>query len=447
MDPKIFKAYDIRGTYPDTINEEIAEKVGRAFVTYLGATEVAVGRDMRVSGPALWQAVVKGITEQGCNVVDIGMVGTDQYYHACATLKLPGMMVTASHNPPQYNGFKMVREMPFLLSGADGIPEVRDLAMKGEFPKSETVGTIRKVDLADSFTEKVLSMVNVSAIKPLKVVMDTGNGMVGPAIQRLMEKIPQVAVIPMYFEPDGTFPNHGGDPLKEENRRELQARVVSEDADLGFAFDGDGDRFFCIDDKGRFIPGDFMTALLAEEMLLQYPNSPIVYDCRASWCVKDLITAGGGTPLMNRVGHAFIKRRLRDENACFGGEVSGHYYFKDFHGADSGMVPALKVLEMVSRRGKKMAELLSALEQKYFITGEINFTVKDQQAALAAIKATYTSDNVYEMDGYSVEYSDWHMNVRSSNTEPLLRLNLEALSQEMMESKRDEVIALIKTFE
>ena len=222
---------------------------------------------------------------------------------------------------------------------------------------------------------------------------------------------------------------------------------MSEGADLGFAFDGDGDRFFCIDGKGRFIPGDFMTALLAEELLLEYPGSPIVYDCRASWCVKDLVTAAGGKPLMNRVGHAFIKTRLRDENACFGGEVSGHYYFKDFHGADSGMNPALKVLQMVSRRGKKMADLLSTLEQKYFITGEINFTVKDQKAALAAIKAKYTSDNMYEMDGYSVEYADWHMNVRSSNTEPLLRLNLEALSKDMMEQKRDEVIKLIRQYE
>ena len=446
MDPKIFKAYDIRGTYPDEINEDVAEQVGHAFVEYLGAKEIAVGRDMRLSGPSLWNALVKGATEQGANVVDIGMVGTDQFYHACAELKIPGVSVTASHNPPQYNGFKMVREMPFLLSGKDGIPEVRDLAAKGEFAKPKKVGTIRNVDLSDSFTNKILSLVDEKKIKPLKVIIDTGNGMVGPAIEKIMKHIPQITVIPMYFDPDGTFPNHGGDPLQEENRRELMQRVTAEGADLGFAFDGDGDRFFCIDDLGRFVPGDFMTALLSEEMLRLYPKSAIVYDLRASWCVKDRIEAVGGTALMNRVGHAFIKTRMKEEGAVFAGEVTGHYYFKDFHGADTGILPSLKVLEMVSRRGKKMSELLSELEAKYFISGEINFKVKDQVGVLAAIKSTYVSDTMYEMDGYSVEYKDWHMNIRSSNTEPLIRLNLEALSNGLMEQKRDEVIELIKKF-
>jgi phosphomannomutase len=445
--PGIFKAYDIRGIYPEQLDEEAAYAIGRAFVTFLKADKVLVGRDMRLSGPSVFDAVTRGIMDQGADVINIGMVSTDQYYFACDRQKLPGMMVTASHNPKQYNGFKMVREMPYLLSGDEGIQDLRRIVENDDYAPATRKGTMSELDLSEEFIAAVLDLIDVDAIAKaqprLKVIADTGNGMVGPILKRVYDRLP-VDLIGMYLDPDGSLPNHGLDPLQPENRAELEARVVSEQAAVGFAFDGDGDRFFAIDDRGQFIAGDYMTALLGQYLLKKKPGSKIVYDVRASWAVLELISADGGTPLMERVGHAFIKRRMAEEGALFGGEVTGHYYFQDFGYADSGLVPSLLILEMLATSGKKMSELLEPLEAKYFISGEINSTVSDVQSRLEALKDRFSDAEIGTMDGLSITYPTWHFNVRPSNTEPLLRLNLEALTREEMEQRRDEVLAIIR---
>jgi phosphomannomutase len=443
--PSIFKAYDIRGIYPDDLTEDVAYLVGRAFVTFLGVERVVVGRDMRLSGPSLMAALVRGLTEQGADVVDVGLVSTDQYYFACDRLGLPGLMVTASHNPKAYNGFKMVRRMPYLLSGNEGIQDLRRLVESEDFPAPTRTGSVEEHDYSEEFVQKVLSLVDVSALKPLKVVADTGNGTVGPILQRVFERLPNIELVGMYLDPDGNLPNHGLDPLQPENRAELQARVVAEGAAAGFAFDGDGDRFFAIDDRGEFIAGDFLTALMAAYMLHKQPGSKIIYDVRASWAVPDRIRAAGGEPLVERVGHAFIKRRMADENALYAGEVTGHYYFRDFTYADSGVIPALLIIEMLSTSGRSLSEMLQELEAKYFISGEINSTVEDAQGKMQALAERYSDGRVEHLDGVSVSYPTWHFNVRASNTEPLLRLNLESIaSKAEMEARRDELLAFIR---
>jgi len=445
VNPSIFKAYDIRGIYPTELNEEIAYLIGRAFVTFLGAETVIVGRDMRTSGPSLFDAVTRGIMDQGADVADIGMVSTDQYYFACTQLGFPGMMVTASHNPKQYNGFKMVRRMPYLLSGDEGIQDLRRLVESEAFPTPTRRGERREYDFKEQFVQKVLSLIDVEAIKPLKVIVDTGNGMVGPILQEVYARLP-IQLTGMYLDPDGTLPNHGLDPLMPENRAELQQRVKAEGADIGFAFDGDGDRFFAIDDRGEFISGDFLTAILGRYLLEREPGAKILYDVRASWAVPDEVRAAGGIPLIERVGHAFIKRRMANEDAIFAGEVSGHYYFKAFAFADSGIIPSLYLLEMLSKRGGKMSELLSRLESRYFISGEINSRVSDVAAKLNEIAERYSDGTIERIDGVSVSYDTWHFNVRGSNTEPLIRLNLESIaSRAEMEAKRDEVLAVIRS--
>jgi phosphomannomutase len=443
VNPSIFKAYDIRGIYPTDLDEEIAYRVGRAFAVLLDARQVVVGRDMRLSGPSLMAAVTRGLTDQGANVLDIGMVSTDQYYYSCATLGLPGMMVTASHNPKAYNGFKMVRRMPYLLSGDAGIQDIRRLVETEAFTEPTRRGQVIPRDFRDAFITKVLSIIDISALRTLKVVVDTGNGMVGPILKEVFRLLP-VQLIGLYLEPDGNLPNHGLDPLQPENRAELQRRVVAEQADVGFAFDGDGDRFFTIDDRGEFVSGDFLTAIMGSYLLEKHPGARIIYDVRASWAVPELITAAGGTPLMERVGHAFIKRRMADEQALFAGEVTGHYYFKDFFFADSGIVPALVLLELLCRRKTSLSALLEPLENKYFITGEINSTVADPQAKMLELARRYADAEQHSLDWISVLYPDWHFNVRPSNTEPLLRLNLEAKTRLEMEHRLDELLAIIR---
>ena len=443
VNPSIFKAYDIRGIYPTDLNEQAAYLIGRAFVTFLGIEKVVVGRDMRLSGPSMFKEVTRGITEQGADVIDIGMVSTDQYYFACQKLGLPGIMVTASHNPKEYNGFKMVKKMPYLLSGDAGIQDLRKLVENENFPKPKRQGQITQQDFKNEFIEKVLSIIDIKAIKPLKVIVDTGNGMVGPILTEVYQRLP-IQLIGLYLDPDGRLPNHGLDPLQAENRAELQARVKSEGAAIGFAFDGDGDRFFAIDDRGEFISGDFLTAIMGQYLLEKYPKSNILYDVRASWAVVDLITAVGGNPLMERVGHAFIKQRMAKEDALYAGEVTGHYYFKDFFFADSGIIPSLILMEMISKKGKKMSEILAPLEAKYFISGEINSKVADTKAVMQKLAEVYKDGEQHTMDGISVSYPTWHFNVRGSNTEPLIRLNLEAKTKEEMERRRDEVLAIIR---
>ncbi len=446
VNPGIFKAYDIRGIYPTELNEEVGYAIGRAFASFLKVDTVIVGRDMRLSGPQMFAAVTRGLMDQGADVINIGMVSTDQYYYACATLGHAGMMVTASHNPKEYSGFKMVRQMPQLLSGDDGIQDLRRMVETDAYAPPTRTGRMIEQDLSAGFVDMVLSLIDAPALANLKVIADTGNGMVGPSLTRVFQRLPSIKLTGMYLDPDGSLPNHGLDPLQPENRAELQARVVAEGADIGFAFDGDGDRFFTIDDRGQFVSGDFLTALMGQYYLEKYPGANIVYDVRASWAVPDLITAAGGTPLMERVGHAFIKRRMAAEKAVYGGEVTGHYYFKDFFFADSGLVPALIILEMLSKKQTSLSALLKPLEAKYFISGEINTRIAGSPLAkMQELAEIFKTGRVEWFDGVSVSFDDWHFNVRPSNTEPLLRLNLEAMSKALMETRRDEVLGIIRS--
>lgn len=446
VNPGIFKAYDIRGIYPTDLNEDVGYAIGRAFASFLKVQKVVIGRDMRLSGPAMFDAVTRGLMDQGADVVNVGMVSTDQYYYACATLDLPGMMVTASHNPAEYSGFKMVRSMPQLLSGDDGIQDLRRIVESDNFDTPQRTGSMEDLDLSEDFIRMVLDLIDVESLAPLKVVADTGNGMVGPILERIYERLPQIDLKKMYFEPDGSLPNHGLDPLQPENRAELEQRVVTEQAAVGFAFDGDGDRFFTIDNEGRFVSGDFLTALMGQYYLEKHPGAKIVYDVRASWAVPNLVRESGGEPLMERVGHAFFKRRMGDENAVFGGEVTGHYYFKDFFFADSGVIPSLVILEMLSKKNASLTDLLAPLRQKYFISGEINSRIAgDANDKMRELVSQFGDGAEIEWkDGVSVTFDDWHFNVRSSNTEPLLRLNLEATSAELMAEKRDAVLDIIR---
>lgn len=442
---KIFKAYDIRGLYPTEINETVARLLGRAFAVYLKPEKVILGYDARLSGPSLTQAISEGLREQGVNVLQLGFSSTDYFYYACGDTGLPGMMITASHNPKDYNGVKLVKKMPYLLSGDEGIADLKELIKSEAFgePSGDGAGREEPLDLKERFLSHVLALIDRDVIQPLKIVADAANGAAGVFAEQAYERLP-IELTKLYFEPDGNFPNHGLDPLLAENRRELRAKVLALKADAGFAFDGDGDRFFTLDDRGEFVPGDFLTALLAESYARRFPGAKIIYDVRASWAVRDLVSAAGGTALMHRVGHAFIKKRLTDEGAVFGGEVSGHYYFQEFFNADSGLIPSLKLLELLSLRGQKLSEILAPLREKYFISGEINLTVADQQRAIDQVKSKYPDGKVYNMDGLSVEYPTWHFNLRSSNTEPLLRLNLEALSLDLLETKKQELLTLIQ---
>ncbi len=423
----------------------MAYAIGRAFAAFLQVDTVIVGRDMRLSGPQMFDAVTRGLMAQGADVINIGMVSTDQYYYACATLGHAGIMVTASHNPKDYSGFKMVRKMPQLLSGDEGIQDLRRIVENDAYSTPTRQGVMTEIDLSEDFVNYVVSLIDREALLPLKVIADTGNGMVGPILKRVYERLPNVELIGMYLDPDGSLPNHGLDPLQPENRAELQARVPAERAAVGFAFDGDGDRFFTMDDRGQFVSGDFMTALLGSYLLEKYPESKVLYDVRASWAVPDLIKSAGGIPLIERVGHAFIKARMAKEEAIFAGEVSGHYYFKDFFFADSGLVPSLYILEMLSKKKAKLSELLQPLEAEYFISGEINTRISGDPKAKTKELAEIFQDGLVEwLDGVSVTYYDWHFNVRPSNTEPLLRLNLEAKSKGLMEEKRDRILDLIR---
>ncbi len=449
LNPDIFKAYDIRGTYPDQVNEEAARAIGAAFVAYLGAKTIAVGRDMRLSSPALAQAFIDGATSQGCNVVDYGMIATDMLYFAVARDNHDGgVMVTASHNPKQYNGMKMVRREAFPLSGEEGISNIRDMIAGGTIPApAATRGTVTTANALEPYVDHVMGFIDPSIIKPFSVVLDAGSGMGGLVAPKLFERLP-CRTTRLCFEIDGRFPNHEANPLIEENRVDITERVLAEKADIGIAWDGDADRCFFIDGSGEFISGDFITALLSEAFLMKHPGSTIIYDLRASYAVRDVVARYGGTSLMNRVGHAFFKRRMRETNGIFGGEVTGHYYFRDNFFADNGFIPALLILELMSKKGQSLRDLLEPLRAKYFISGEINTKLASMDAVpakLDQISSKYADASQYKLDGLSVEYPDWHFNVRASNTEPLLRLNLEAQTPELMAAKRDEVVALIRS--
>jgi phosphomannomutase len=458
ISPDIFKAYDVRGLYGEQIDGDVAEQVGRAFVHVIadlagkpvGDTRVGLGRDMRLTAPELSGRYRDGMTQEGASVVDAGQVGTEMLYYLVGSRGLDGgLMCTASHNPKAYTGAKLVKEGAIALSGDAGIQDVRrriEAGFDGNGPAPPARGSIEEVDVYAEFQEAALRFIDPAAVdRSLKVVVDGGNGMAGPMVGPLLDRL-GVELVETYWAPDGNFPDHEPNPLLPENRRFIMDKVLETGADLGIAWDGDADRCFFIDDTGQFVDGDFLTALLAESLLAKSPGEAILYDCRASRAVPDTVERAGGTAHIHRVGHAFFKTRMQKEGSLFGGEVSGHYYFRDFYCADSGTIPALLMLELLSRRGAKLSELLAPYRSEYFISGEINSEVADQQAKIDAIEARYSDATITHVDGVSVDYDDWHFNVRASNTEPLLRLCLESLvSGQDMERRRDEVLGLIRS--
>jgi phosphomannomutase len=452
MNSEIFKAYDIRGLYPDEIDVDGAAAIGRAFARVIAGlehkstSELALGlaRDMRLSAPELAASYRDGMCSEGATVLDAGEVATEMLYYLVGSRELDGgLMCTASHNPKAYTGAKVVKRGAIALSGDSGIGEIKTQIEDG-LDDPPGGGRVEEVDISQEFHRAALKFIDPGVVKPLRVVVDGGNGMAGPMVGPLLEEL-GLDLIKAYWEPDGTFPDHEPNPLLPENREFIMREVVERRADLGIAWDGDADRCFFIDDTGSFVDGDFLTALLAESILSKQPGARILYDVRASRAVADTVERAGGTALMNRVGHAFFKTRMREEGGAFGGEVSGHYYFHDFYCADSGTIPALLILELLSDRGARMSELLDPYRSRYFISGEINSEVADQDARLEELAERYADGNQYWLDGLSVEYEDWHFNVRPSNTEPLLRLCLESLrSREEMERRRDEVLAVIR---
>ena len=446
LDPKVFKAYDVRGLYPTELDEEGAYAIGRAVVQQFEPKRFAVGRDMRLSSPAMTAAAIRGAADAGADVIDLGMIGTEMLYFAVGELGIDGgLTVTASHNPKDYTGMKIVRRGALPVGGESGLLDVRDRALASTNVVQAQPGEVEAYDIWPAYVDRVMSFIDASRLRPLKVVIDAANGMAGAMLPPILGRLPSIEAVRCFFEPDGSFPNHEPNPLLPENREFIVRKTLDEGADLGVAFDGDADRCFFVDDTGEFVPGDFVTALFAETLLEKEPGAKIIYDVRASWAVPETIERHGGVPLVNRVGHAFIKARMRKEHAAFGGEVSGHYYFRDFSQADSGAVPFLLMLELISRKGKKLSEILAPLREKFFITGELNTRVSDVALKVQEIKERYaTEGKISHLDGVSVDGPDWHFNVRPSNTEPLLRLNLEARSQELMERKRDEVLSLIR---
>jgi phosphomannomutase len=451
--PAIFKAYDIRGLYGTEIDAEVAELIGRAFVRVIAQLEdkpasdlqLGLGHDMRLTSPEIAAAYCRGMCGEGATVLDAGEIATEMLYFLVGSRDLDGgVMCTASHNPSEYTGAKLVGRGALPLSGDAGIGDVRDQieAGLGEAPGG---GRVEEVSIYAEFQDAAIRFIDPRRVKRLRVVADGGNGMAGPMVGPLLERL-GLDLVEAYWKPDGGFPGHGPNPLLEENREFIIGEVVRQRADLGIVWDGDADRCFFIDETGRFVPGDFLTALLAQSILEKQPGATILYDLRASWAVPDTVEQAGGRALMNRVGHAFFKARMRTEHAAFGGEVSGHYYFHDFYCADSGTIPALLILELLSVRGQPMSDLLEPYRSKYFISGEINSEVSDQDRKLAELAARYADGRQYELDGLSVEYDDWHFNVRPSNTEPLLRLTLESVrSNEDMERHRDEVLEVIRS--
>jgi phosphomannomutase len=445
INPKIFGAYDVRGIYPETLDEDTAYRIGRAFVQYLGVQAVAVGRDMRVSSPALAGAVIRGITDQGADAIDLGMTTTDELYFAVGKFGYPaGAMVTASHNPKQYNGLKMCREDAIAISSETGGNAIRDLALAGNPPEPTRKGQVIQRDVADDYVRHALSFIEVAKVLPLKIAVDAGNGMAGMIMPRVFAQLP-CELIPLYFELDGTFPNHPASPIEPENTAVLRALVPEQHCDMGVAFDGDADRMFLVDEQGKLLGGDMVTALVAQSLLRKHPGATILYNLISSRSVPELIERDGGRAVRTRVGHSFIKAQMRQENAIFGGEHSGHFYFRDNWYADSGLIAFLVVLELISESGKTVSELVRAVDHRYR-SGEINTEVADQQGRMRAIEAHYVAEGgqVDFLDGITVSFPTWWFNVRPSNTEPLLRLNLEADTADEMAKRRDEVLQLIR---
>jgi len=445
----LFKAYDIRGVVPDELNPEIANKIGRAIVATLQPESVVVGRDMRLSSPDLAGALIEGIRDAGADVVDIGMVSTDALYFAIGKYGFPaGVMVTASHNPPQYNGLKIAREEARALSLDEGLDTIRDRVLANDLPpvKPESErGSLEQRDILDDYATHMLSLVDTTKIRPLRIAIDAGNGMAGLTVPKVFSHLP-VEVTPLYFEPDGTFPNHPANPIEPENTEVLRRTVVEKGYDLGAAFDGDADRVFLIDEKGNLVGGDMLTAMVASRLLDRHPDAAIVYNLICSKGVPELIDAKGGRPIRSRVGHSYIKETMRREDAIFGGEHSGHFYFRDNWYADSGMAALLNALEMISEAGKPLSEVIAPLDHR-FRSGEINSEVADAAAVMTHIEEHYRKEGaeIDHLDGITVTFPTWWFNLRSSNTQPLLRLNLEADDREELQAKTDEVLTMIRS--
>lgn len=445
MNPGIFKAYDVRGIYPSELNEEIAYNIGRAYVAFMGVDRVAVGRDMRVSGPALSEALMRGMAYQGAEVTNLGLTSTDQLYFAVGKFGYPGgVMVTASHNPAEYNGLKMCRAEAMPISDETGLLDMRDMILQDRLPAPTREGKIVERDVLDAYVAHCLSFIDRDALRPLKIVADAGNGMAGMTLPRVFSQLP-CELIPLYFDLDGSFPNHPANPIEPENIVDLQAKVRETGADIGVAFDGDADRMFLVDEHGTFVGGDMVTAMVAQRLLARQPGAAIVYNLICSRSVPQTIAASGGRAIRERVGHSFIKATMRSEDAIFGGEHSGHFYFRDNWYADSGLIAFLSTLELLSAANQPLSEVLKPIDP-FVRSGEINSEVRDIKAVIARVEETYTAAGatIDKLDGLTVEFPDWWFNLRASNTQPLLRLNVEASNDAQLRAKTDEVLQLIR---
>ncbi len=449
IDESIFKAYDIRGTYPEQLDEGVARDIGRAFVNHLAlsGSRVVVARDMRLSGDDLKEAFIGGVTEAGADVLDLGLVSTDALYFAVGHLEEPGgAMITASHNPKNYNGFKLCREKAIALSGESGIGQIRDLITSGKLPEpAEYPGSVERSDIAEEYAKHCLNFIETEGLRPLKIVVDAGNGMAGKMLPPIFEKLP-FEYVPMYFELDGSFPNHPPNPIEPENVRELQGRVRSEEADFGVAFDGDADRCFIVNEKGETIDGDILAALIAKNVLEKEPGATIIYSAVCSKAFPELVRREGGTPVRTKAGHSIIKPQMRERDAAFGGEHSAHFYFRENFFADSGIIAMLTVAELVGRQEGPISDLISPIDP-YVRSGEINSEVADGEATLKKVEDHFAQNEdarTDHLDGLTVDLGDWWFNLRPSNTEPLLRLNVEAGDEETLQKQRDALLDLIQ---
>jgi len=442
---KIFKAYDVRGIVPDELDEDVAESVGAAFVRLTGAPSVVTVHDMRTSSRPLAEAFARGATSQGADVIEGGLGSTDVLYYASGSLGMPGAMITASHNPAQYNGIKLCREGARPVGRDTGLIELRDAAAQGLPPYHGTPGVVVQRDLLSGYASHLKKLVDLSAIRPLTVAVDAGNGMAGYTVPKVFEGLP-ITVVPLYFELDGTFPNHEANPIDPQNLRDLQRAVIDSGADIGLAFDGDADRCFVVDERGAVVSPSVLTALIAVRELAREPGAAVIHNLITSRAVPEIITEHGGIPIRTRVGHSFIKARMAETGAVFGGEHSGHFYFRDFWYADSGMLAALHVLAALGEQDAPLSDVLAGYG-RYVATGELNSEVADQAEATARVRAQFASRpgvTFDELDGLTVTGDGWWFNLRPSNTEPLLRLNLEASDEDTMLRLRDEVLGIVR---
>jgi phosphomannomutase len=463
VDPKVFRTYDIRALVPDLVDESSeyfgrvgdadafqaplttdgVEEIGRGLADLFDAPAVAVGYDARISGPEWAAALARGLNRQGVDVLDIGPATTDMVYYVSGARSMPAVEITASHCTKELNGMKMVRAGAQIVGRGSGMEQLRDIVVSGSFRGAARTGAVKREDILGEYVDHLMQFVDPRRVRPFRIAADAGNGIGGLPARALFRRMPQLNVTELFFEPDGRFPNHGPNPFEPENIELLIERVRAESADFGVAWDGDADRVFFVDEQGTAVAGDFVTTLVARHFLRRDPGAAIVYDLRASWAVKDWVSRLGGRPVAERVGHSYIKRTMRAENAVFGGEVSGHYYFRDHFYADNGYIPLLSIMEMLSEQGVTLSALVASLGS-YYVSGEINSTVKDTGAAIDRVKARYADGRQDFRDGITVEYPDWHFNVRPSANDPLIRLNLEAPSQLEMERRRDEVLSVIR---